>query len=570
MIVGFVLFAGLLLIQVESYRYIYSPRTILNGKRQNPSVIVPGNTDISKSNTPFSSIFMVGYNSYGGQSRQNHRNYNNFRQNENSDYGLNSATFNRKVAIDPLREDLIDDVNITSATKDALRAKGFTKLTPVQCQSLDYITSGNDIVVRSRTGTGKTLAFGIPIIESLIRKASDRSNPKSLFPRLLILEPTRELAVQVSKELSSVFAPQGISVAPIFGGVSVGVQEQELRNGVDVVVGTPGRLLDLISRGSLNLHDISHIVLDEGDTMLEMGFQKDVETIMDQCTQENSGDTESSVQMMLFSATMPTWICKLTQSFMKNPVYLDSVATGETKMAPTITHYVVYCKDNNWETLTEALHSVLVSHGNDKKAIIFTNTKNEANDLSNSPAFSKISYGLIHGDITQYQRQNTLDQFRRGQISVLIATDVAARGLDIEGVDLVLHSSIPRDLDSFVHRSGRTGRAGRLGSSVVFVPPSRNQLDALQQAQQQLKITFQNFKLPSEAELKESCMKRSWERVLEVDDIRQYIFLSRAKKLCRDFGMDSSSLGADKYHEFQSLVSKMMAVTCESFPSITG
>lgn len=436
---------------------------------------------------------------------------------------------------------MITEVDMSSKTLDVLRSKGFEYMTPVQSQSYDLVYSGEDVVARSRTGTGKTFAFGLPLIEKIVASGVvEKSRDGVGMPMILILEPTRELALQVAQELGSVCAAHRMRVQAIFGGASFSLQERAIRNGVHILVATPGRMLDHISRGTVDLSSIKHVVLDEGDTMLEMGFQKAVESIIlnvkspgeasrkaaasalvddygegegrgwdsaggkgwtsartrkdQEGSSSNSvdsmdGDEElgrpvslkarsakggsasaSAVQMLLFSATMPGWICQLTDKHMKDPVFLDAVQEGETRLADTITHYAVRLPNltQRLEAVTSYVEDLILTKGAGGQTIVFTNTKEEADNLVGSNCFGQLKSQVLHGDIGQNSRQATIRQFKEGAVDVLVATDVAARGLDIAGVDLVLHTAPPNDADTYVHRSGRTGRAGRSGNSIVL------------------------------------------------------------------------------------------------------
>lgn len=355
---------------------------------------------------------------------------------------------------------------------------------------------------------------------------------RGALPLILVLEPTRELALQVAQELASVCSAHRLTVEAMYGGSSFFAQEKALRHGVHILVSTPGRILDHITRGTVDLSGVQHVVLDEGDMMLEMGFQKDVETILsnvkvpgeksrkaaqlalerdsndrdrsfgrdDNENEEDEDDISSlfqdegssdeddfqsfaakekkrsavkegrDVQMLLFSATMPGWICKLTDKHMVEPVFLDAVQEGETRLSASIKHYSLRLPQGNSrvESIQSLAEDLILTRGSGGQTIVFTNTKEEADALFGSECFGSMRCQVLHGDISQNTRQATIKQFRDGQIEVLIATDVAARGLDIAGVDLVLHTAPPNDHDTYVHRSGRTGRAGRNGTSICL------------------------------------------------------------------------------------------------------
>jgi len=434
--------------------------------------------------------------------------------------------FSKTIKIDPTLKTPLEEMNFHEKTKKILAERGFTEMTPVQSQSYQHIIDGGDIVARSRTGTGKTYAFGIPLIEKLV--SSGISKQMNGLPAVVILEPTRELAMQVAEELTSLCAAHRMQVLAVYGGVSFQMQQRSIQRGVHILVATPGRALDHISRGTVDLGNVKHIVLDEGDTMLEMGFQKDVENILksvknpvfasknqkffDDDDEDDLGEDDSeevllsklgsgdddeeiddedldeddeedeeedlpvakknerAVQTLLFSATMPGWICGLTDKHMKDPIFLDAVQEGETRLAATISHYAMKLPRTNYriDAVTSYIEDLILTRGAGGQTIIFTNTKEDADILKSSDCFGQLRCQVLHGDIGQNVRQTTIKQFKEGQIDLLIATDVAARGLDIAGVDLVLHTAPPADHDTYVHRSGRTGRAGRNGTSIVL------------------------------------------------------------------------------------------------------
>ena len=432
-------------------------------------------------------------------------------------------------------------------------------MTPVQSQSYEYVASGVDCVAQSRTGTGKTFAFGLPLIEKLVAQGDNRKDGRDGLPLVLILEPTRELAIQVAQELSLVCREHHMYVEAFYGGSSYSFQERSLRKGLHILVATPGRCLDHISRGTLDLSYVQTIVLDEGDTMLEMGFQQDVENIManvktpgedarqmaaasldsygdeedyydnnndyydnnddEMFDDDSSGDSRDSssgssgnsnsrdVQTLLFSATMPAWICSLTDKHMKEPVFLDAIKEGETRLAPTIEHLALRLppvhENSRLEGVSAFVEDIILTRGKGGQTIVFTNTKEEADKLSAAACFGNFNAQVIHGDIGQNSRQNTIKNFKEGTVEVLVATDVAARGLDIAGVDLVVHTCPPGDSDTYVHRSGRTGRAGRNGTSVLLY--SGREERRLGHFENDLNFKFTKVGPPSAREIAASC-----------------------------------------------------------------
>ncbi|KAK4343508.1 hypothetical protein RND71_036602 [Anisodus tanguticus] len=317
---------------------------------------------------------------------------------------------------------------------------------------LEPAMQGSDMIGRARTGTGKTLAFGIPIMDKIIH--FNRKNGRGRNPLALILAPTRELAKQVDKEFYE-SAPV-LDTLCVYGGVPIQRQMSTLQRGADIVVGTPGRIIDLLKRGSLNLSDIQFVVLDEADQMLNVGFAEDVETILENVRQKH--------QTMMFSATMPSWILKLTKKFLKKPVHVDLVGDSDQKLADGISLYSIACEMRQKPAV---LGPLISEHAKGGKCIVFTQTKRDADRLA-SAMQKTLRCEALHGDITQSQRERTLSGFRQGQFNVLVATDVAARGLDVPNVDLVIHYELPNNSEIFVHRSGRTGRAGKKGSAILM------------------------------------------------------------------------------------------------------
>ncbi|KAF2307363.1 hypothetical protein GH714_026638 [Hevea brasiliensis] len=320
---------------------------------------------------------------------------------------------------------------------------------------------GRDLIARAKTGTGKTLAFGIPIIKRLTEDTTQTSPQRRTgrLPRVLVLAPTRELAKQVEKEINE--TAHYLNTVCVYGGVSYITQRNALSRGVDVVVGTPGRIIDLINSNSLKLGEVEYLVLDEADQMLSFGFEEDVEVILE--------NLPSKRQSMLFSATMPTWVKKLARKYLDNPLQIDLVGDQEEKLAEGIKLYAISTTATSKRSILSDLVTVYAKGG---KTIIFTQTKRDADEVSMALTNS-IASEALHGDISQHQRERTLNGFRQGKFTVLVATDVASRGLDIPNVDLVIHYELPNDPETFVHRSGRTGRAGKEGTAILMFTGSQ-------------------------------------------------------------------------------------------------
>ncbi|KAJ4837360.1 DEAD-box ATP-dependent RNA helicase 53, mitochondrial [Turnera subulata] len=343
-------------------------------------------------------------------------------------------------------------LGISEEIVSALAKKNITKLFPIQKAVLEPAMQGRDLFGRARTGTGKTLAFGIPIIDRILQFNAKHGRGRN--PLALVMAPTRELARQVEKEFTE--SAPSLDTICLYGGTPISRQMRELEYGVDVVVGTPGRIIDLMKRGSLNLSEIQFVVLDEADQMLSVGFVDDIETIFQRLPQER--------QSMLFSATMPSWIRNLIRNYLKNPLTIDLVGDSDKKLADGITLYSV---TSDAYTKASVLGPLITEHAKGGKCIVFTETKRDADRLANAMS-QKYRCEALHGDISQAVRERTLSGFRNGNFNILVATDVAARGLDVPNVDLVIHYALPKSPETFVHRSGRTGRAGKTGTTILI------------------------------------------------------------------------------------------------------
>ncbi|CAN8268754.1 unnamed protein product [Cochlearia groenlandica] len=346
----------------------------------------------------------------------------------------------------------ISELGISPEIVKALSGRGIEKLFPIQKAVLEPAMEGRDMIGRARTGTGKTLAFGIPVIDKIIKFNAKHGRGKN--PLCLVLAPTRELARQVEKE----FRESALSLDTIclYGGTPIGQQMRELGYGVDVAVGTPGRVIDLMKRGVLNLSEVQFVVLDEADQMLQVGFAEDVEIILQKLPEKR--------QSMMFSATMPSWIRSLTKKYLNNPLTIDLVGDSDQKLADGITMYSIAADSYGKASIIGPL---IAEHGKGGKCIVFTQTKRDADRLAYGLAKS-FKCEALHGDISQHQRERTLAGFRDGNFNVLVATDVAARGLDVPNVDLVIHYELPNNTETFVHRTGRTGRAGKKGNAILI------------------------------------------------------------------------------------------------------
>lgn len=326
---------------------------------------------------------------------------------------------------------------------------GFEEPSPIQVECIPAVLSGLDVIGQAQTGTGKTAAFGIPVLE--------RIDTQNISVQSIILAPTRELAIQVSEELRRIGRPKKVKTLSIYGGQSIGRQIKALKQGVHVVIGTPGRLLDHLHRGTLTTNHVQTIVLDEADEMLDMGFIDDIESVMRFVPKER--------QLLLFSATMPSAIRRLAKKYMHSPKYI-TVNRGEVT-APIIKQ-IYYRVLENFKI--DALCRILDSEEGDL-SIVFCRTKKGVDELAEALQARGYLAGGLHGDLAQQQRDRVMNSFRQGEIELLIATDVAARGIDVGSVSHVINYDIPQDVESYVHRIGRTGRAGREGVALTLVTP---------------------------------------------------------------------------------------------------
>ncbi|CAK9872779.1 unnamed protein product [Sphagnum jensenii] len=385
----------------------------------------------------------------------------------------------KKQAKSAVEELAIDSLGVSDEVVDALAKRGITHLFPIQRAVLEPAMKGCDLIARAKTGTGKTLAFGIPIIRHIVNE--NEANQDGRTPRALVLAPTRELAKQVEREFME-SAPM-LSTICVYGGVSISTQQRQLQRGVDIAVGTPGRIIDLIDRGSLNLRDVRFLVLDEADQMLAVGFEEDVERILEQLPKKRQG--------MLFSATMPAWVKNLSRKYLRDPLTIDLVGDNDVKLAEGIRILAIPIPAAAKRAI---LTDLITVYGKGGKAIVFTQTKRDADDVALGMG-RILGCEALHGDISQAQREKTLDAFREGKITVLVATDVAARGLDVPNVDLIIHFEKPNDPETFVHRTGRTGRAGKKGTAILMY--TDQEMRTMRLIEREIGCKFEQIGLPA-------------------------------------------------------------------------
>ncbi len=385
----------------------------------------------------------------------------------------------------------------------ALEKKGFEQPTPIQEQTIPLLLNGEkDIVGQAQTGTGKTAAFGLPIIERF------KANKKAV--QALVLAPTRELAIQVADEIKAYKGSKKIWISTVYGGAPIGKQMSELEKGAHIVVGTPGRVIDLINRKKLKLDDIDFLVLDEADEMLNMGFIDDIELILKSCNEDR--------RMLLFSATMPSRILNLAKKYMGEYDMIQIQKKEITNMSIEQSYFEVPDRDR-----FDALSRILDVE-EDFYGIIFCNTKAETIEISNHLNEKGYSADSLHGDIQQNLREKVVKQFKSNKYGVLVATDVAARGIDISDLTHVINYGLPQDPESYVHRIGRTGRAGKTGKAMSIIDPSeRRKLSFIKSIS---KADIQKGKLPDAYEMvkiKKNRIKDEVESIIETEHFEEYL-----------------------------------------------
>ena len=341
------------------------------------------------------------------------------------------------------------ELGLSPAIMKALDKKGYVRATPVQAGAIPYFMEWKDVIAKAPTGTGKTFAFGIPMVEHI--------DPETAEVQALVLAPTRELAVQIQEELRDLCEfKEGVRTVCLYGGAPIDKQINTLKKKPQIVVATPGRLMDHMKRRTVRLDKVQTVVLDEADRMLDMGFVRDVTRILDQLKHRKN--------MGMFSATISREVMDISWVYQRDPVEITVRPVEESK--PDITQYRIDLDDRDQKLDTLF---ALLTHGEYERAIVFCNTKNMADRLDGLLKMRKIVSQAIHGDIQQRIREKTLERFKRGEVKVLVATDVAARGLDIDDVDAVFNYDVPDELENYTHRIGRTGRARKHGVAYTFV-----------------------------------------------------------------------------------------------------
>lgn len=403
-----------------------------------------------------------------------------------------------------MQTNLFTEMNLSEAVKRAVAEVGFEEATGIQAASIPLILSGKDVIGHSQTGSGKTAAFSIPAIEKI-------DPEKGRAVQVLILCPTRELAIQACDEIRK-FAKykHSIKTVPIYGGQQIDRQITALRQGAQIVVGTPGRVMDHMRRHTLKLGELSMVILDEADEMLSMGFREDIETILK--------DVPEAHQTILFSATMSKEILAITRTYQKSPEIVK-VTHGHITV-PSIDQYYY---DVPMGQKVEVLSRLLDTY-NPKRSVVFCNTKSMVDELVSALQLRGYSSNGLHGDIKQVARTQIMNSFKNGGIDILVATDVAARGIDVENIEAVFNYDIPQDVEYYVHRIGRTGRAGKTGQSYTFVS-GRRQMQELLNIQRYTKSEIIRKAIPTSSEVAENRQRQFVEETrtaVAAGDLAQY------------------------------------------------
>ena len=414
------------------------------------------------------------------------------------------------------------ELGICDTMIESLRKKGFEEPTPIQAKTIPYILKQDgDLIGKAQTGTGKTAAFGIPIIEKII--------PGKKEIQAIILTPTRELAIQVTEELNSFASGHKARIMAVYGGQPIERQISRLNRGVDIVVGTPGRVIDHLERGTLSIKTISFLVLDEADEMLNMGFIDDIEAILKMAPKKK--------RVILFSATMPSHIEKLSKRYMSGHEVIE-IASKQIKRDNIEQIYFEVAQSDKFEALFRIIDVEESFYG-----MVFCRTKIDADEIASKLANRGCRAEAIHGDLSQGQREKVLQKFRNKKVTILVATDVAARGIDVDDLTHVINYSLPQDPESYVHRIGRTGRAGKSGTAITLITPSEyRKLTSIQRIAN-TKITKQ--KIPNVAEVidsKKQRIKTSLSEIIEADDFSDFDEI--AKEILKESPEPSAAISA--------------------------
>lgn len=431
-------------------------------------------------------------------------------------------------------EILFADLGISDEILQAVEDMGYTQPSPIQAQSIPLMLGGNDVIGQAQTGTGKTASFGIPIV--------DMVDPSSKKPQALILCPTRELAVQVEGEITKLAKyKKGVFSTAIYGGESIDRQIRTLKKGVQIIVGTPGRVMDHMSRGTLNLETVRTIVLDEADEMLDMGFREDIETVLEQMPEDR--------QTIFFSATMAKPIMDLTKKYQTEPEIVKIVKKELTVENISQVYYEVK-PQLKMELITRLINIHQFNLG-----VVFCNTKRMTDEVTEGLNARGISAEALHGDLSQAQRDKVMNKFRKGHCAALVATDVAARGIDVDNVEVVFNYDLPLDEEYYVHRIGRTGRAGKSGMAISFIT-GRKDIFRLKDLERYIKTSLTKMTPPSVSEMidqKKDQLAQEVAKQLAKDEDNQVFEATLGQLLAEGMSMDEIALGLIKLQMGKSI-----------------
>ena len=416
------------------------------------------------------------------------------------------------------------DLGLSEPLLQAVDDVGYEAPTPIQLKVIPLMLAGKDVIGQAQTGTGKTAAFALPILQRL--------DPKQRQVQALVLAPTRELAIQVAEAIHTYARHlSGVRVAPIYGGQSIQKQIGRLRSGLHIVVGTPGRVMDHLRRGTLDLSAMKVVVLDEADEMLRMGFLEDVEWILSQAPE--------AIEITLFSATMPSAIRRVADRYLHDPIIIET--EHKTMTVPEVTQRFMHVgEQQKLDALTRILETEEI-----EAALVFVRTKVGAADLADKLDARGHAVRAMHGDMNQAQRETVIRQMRNRQVETVVATDVAARGLDVEHISHVINYDIPYDTESYVHRIGRTARAGRPGTAILFVTPRQKRL--LRDIERYTGQRMEPMKVPSEADVaarRAALFKESLLNTLQEDAGELQLYLQLVEELSAESGCDMAEIAA--------------------------
>jgi ATP-dependent RNA helicase DeaD len=433
-----------------------------------------------------------------------------------------------------------NELSLSAEMQQAITEMGFTEASPIQSEAIPHLLAGHDVIGQAQTGTGKTAAFGIPLLEKI--------DSKNKNTQALVMCPTRELAQQVAQELKKLAKfKRGIVILPVYGGEQIQKQISALKRSTHVIVGTPGRIIDHLERRTISFEHVNCVVLDEADEMLNMGFREDIEMILSKIPGEK--------QTVLFSATMPKPILDITRRFQKNPKHVK-VTRDELTVAAIEQVYFELPSSQRTDVMAR-----LIDLHNLKLMLVFCNTKRKVDEVVQQMIELGYKADAIHGDLNQSQRNNVLSKFKHGRINIMVATDVAARGIDVDNVDAVFNYDLPLDPEYYVHRIGRTGRAGKSGKSFTFVT-GRNESGRLREIERYAKVRIERHNTPSRKELLELSKQKLAGKIKEITstpDQAQY------DKMIHDFMAEGITL-----HQLAAGLLKMHLGPAENESSSNG